>query len=154
MRVEADFWACYEQNPKTGCWLWTRRLKAGYGIVEFRGKRWAAHRLAFTLNCRLRIPDGLLVCHRCDVPACGNPGHLFLGTHTQNMRDMAQKGRAGGCAITPKYGEENPSAKLTWDLVREIRTSTHSKRAMSRHYGVSLSQIKRICRGERWKESA
>lgn len=78
-----------EYDTNGGCWLWP--VKSGYGV--FKGKR--AHRLSYEAFVG-PIPDGLFVCHKCDVPACCNPDHLFVGTALDNSRDMVAKGRAGG----------------------------------------------------------
>jgi hypothetical protein len=51
-----------------------------------------AHRVSWVLH-RGEIPDGALVLHKCDVPICVNPDHLFLGTQSTNLKDMAAKGR-------------------------------------------------------------
>lgn len=83
-------------EPNTGCLLWEGyRNRDGYGQVRNSGKIWLAHRYAWT-QARGVIPPGLLVLHRCDTPSCVNVDHLFLGTHTDNMRDMASKSRSGG----------------------------------------------------------
>lgn len=80
-------------EPNTGCWLWLGGTqKAGYGFFKYAGEV-TAHRSAWRLY-RGDIPYGLHVLHRCDVRQCVNPEHLFLGTQSDNMKDMAAKGRA------------------------------------------------------------
>lgn len=64
----------------------------GYGVVCFGGVTMRAHRLSFEVH-HGQIPDGMLVCHRCDNPPCINPEHLWLGTHYSNLQDMIQKKR-------------------------------------------------------------
>jgi hypothetical protein len=77
-----------------GCWLWQgdRSTRDGYGRMSANGRLQLVHRLSYTTFVG-SVPAGLSVLHRCDVPACCNPEHLFAGTHADNMRDMLAKGR-------------------------------------------------------------
>lgn len=88
------FWRKVHVGVPEICWVWhAYRHRQGYGMVGFDGKLYLAHRVAWAL-CNGSIPAEIMVCHTCDNPPCCNPKHLFLGTHTDNMRDMQQKDRA------------------------------------------------------------
>lgn len=85
-----------DKNAPGGCWLFTGAKNTyGYGTMNFRGRQDVAHRIAWILY-RGEIPAGLWVLHKCDVRACCNPEHLFLGDATANNHDMVQKGRHRG----------------------------------------------------------
>ena len=94
------------------CWLWLKhKTTSRYG--GFRNLR--ANRASYIIH-NGPIPDGMYVCHTCDIPHCVNPSHLFLGTQFDNMRDMVAKGRN----VNLK-GEAHGRAKVTEDDVRDIR---------------------------------
>ena len=82
-----------QRIPESGCWIWMGYLnKWGYGRLRRNGNKILAHRAAYEEYKQL-IPNGLLACHTCDTPSCVNPDHIFIGTHADNMRDAANKGR-------------------------------------------------------------
>lgn len=94
-------------DPNTGCWNWTasRLLRGGYGQLSLRpGVNVPAHRFSWE-QLNGPVPDGMIVRHTCDNPGCVNPDHLELGTHADNMADMAQRGRrlgrSTGSALPP-----------------------------------------------------
>lgn len=73
-------------EPNTGCWLWTRALSRGYGVLfdsttrQTRG----AHRVSWEAH-RGPIPPGLVIDHKCRVRACINPDHMRVITHVENV---------------------------------------------------------------------
>jgi hypothetical protein len=100
-----------------GCWEWQagRNRPGGYGHFKIDGKKKLVHRLMWEEYNGI-IPNGMRVLHKCDNPPCCNPKHLFLGTQTDNIHDMEDKGRA-----RHPRGEHAGNAKLTAVDVLEIR---------------------------------
>lgn len=83
-------------EPNSGCWLWEGALNGhGYGQITRGGKGYRVPRLAWE-EANGPIPEGMIVCHKCDVRACCNPDHLFLGTAKDNTQDALAKGRLTG----------------------------------------------------------
>ena len=149
MRTAEEFWACVAQDEVDACWEWRRgRLRRGYGWLLWRGRNQVASRVAWEL-ANGSVPPGSWVLHRCDNPPCCNPAHLFLGDRQANVDDMMAKGRHG-----TMRGEAQARAKLTDDMVREIRTahaSGESLRSLTRRFPVSRPVIRGVARGEAWR---
>src|SRR5262245_8278591 len=127
-------------EPNSGCWLWIGALNdKGYGHFHIQSKprrAMYAHRFAWE-QYNGPIPAGLDVCHRCDVPCCVNPEHLFLGTHDDNMADKARKGRCNA-----RRGVACSWSKLTPDLVREIRRGGVTNKAWAERLGMAENAIR------------
>ena len=130
--------------PWTGCWLWTGQLIGGYGIIHDDSrvsKARKAHRISYEIY-NGPIPNGLCVLHRCDVPCCVNPEHLFLGDRIENNRDRHQKGRSG-C----HSGTKNGRAKLAWDKAVKIRLDKRPTCDVAAEFMVCKSTVIRIRNG-------
>lgn len=148
-------------NDITGCWDFnSSNLRGGYGRFWFNGRSHLAHRVSWQLYYGA-VPAGLDVLHTCDNPRCVNPAHLWLGTHSDNMRDCEAKGRRKH-SLSPnhplreyqKHGEGNPNAKLTEKDVLSIRADTRSLRQIARAFGISHKQATNIKRRLAWAHLA
>jgi hypothetical protein len=144
----------YEADPNTGCWLWIGLKRKGYGYFKSGRTKLSAHRASWHVH-RGTIPVGLWVLHKCDMPHCVNPEHLFLGTAGDNNADMMRKGRAR-LHNTGNWqkGSAHRLAKLTEDAVRQIRTRKCSAVEYANIYGVSPSTVEVIMAGYGWSHVA
>ena len=107
-----------------------------------------AHRVSWTAFFG-QIPDGLNVCHHCDVRSCINPDHLFLGTQAENMADMDAKKRR----VTPeKFGKKNPMFGRKHSQVARSKQSAakqdifvgskHPRATVNEHLALAIKQAK------------
>jgi len=142
------FWSKVNKCGVDECWNWIAATskQGGYGVFGGGKTRKKAHRFSFELhNGPIPIGSGyhgMCVIHSCDNPSCVNPKHLFLGTQTDNIKDMFAKNRRPN-----PIGEKNPSAKLKDGEVLAIRKELKNGKTyvfLADKYNVSPSAIGRI----------
>jgi hypothetical protein len=158
LQAPARFWAKVDKSAgPDGCWLYMGFRKwDGYGWLarwqDGKARYITAHRYAWELQNG--PTNGLHVMHKCDNPPCCNPAHLQLGTHQQNMADMAAKGRK-------THGERTRRNKITYELACEIRARFKfyaprktNAQELAAEYGLTDSLIYNVGTGRTWKVNA
>lgn len=129
-------------RAENGCLVWQAALDNwGYGIVRHNGRMRKSHRVAWEL-VNGPIPEDKIVCHTCDNPQCIEVSHLWLGTNKENRDDMVKKGRQ-----RVLYGPDNPSYKLTPELIAEILaecTAGKPKHQIAWDFGLAHSTVYNI----------
>jgi hypothetical protein len=147
------FWSKvnYPGNDQN-CREWTTgKTKKGYGQFWLNRKNVEAHRFAWEFYNGL-IPNGLLVCHKCDNPPCCNPEHLFLGTFLDNNRDTIDKGKF----IPSQVGENHYKTKLNNKIIEKVLLKIQSGEISnisdaSESLGVKYHVFSDILNGKNWK---
>lgn len=142
------FWEMVDVKDDGRCWEWLGSIyRHGYGQFA-SGTEWRyAHRTAYLFEVG-EIPRGLCVLHMCDNRSCVNPGHLFLGTHQDNMDDMVSKGRQSHPVAS---GERNGRAILTRGQVEFIRSIVGQNSVLAGAYGVKPVTITKARNGSNWR---
>jgi hypothetical protein len=120
----------------------------GYGQIGTPGRKLMyTHRVMWIAH-NGEIPPGMVICHKCDNPACCNIDHLFLGTMRDNSQDMSRKGRANRA-----MGTANPRARFNQDEVDAILAAAatgETKTSIAKRFGTQRGTIHRIIRDPWW----
>lgn len=131
------------------CLLWPfARNKQGYGAVRVGGKHYVASRYICEQVRGAPVETGLEAAHGCGNGhlGCVSPLHLRWATRRENIDEALKHGRR-------LFGEKTPQAILTrvnvLEIVRKIERGVTS-RVIAAEFGVSLSAIKGIRRGDNW----
>lgn len=163
------FWAKVNKQGKkakhmdTRCWEWiANKGSKGYGLFWFQGSNRQAHRISWRIKYHGIIPDDKWVLHHCDNKSCVRPDHLYLGNHSDNMKDAYRRGQHGWVKyphLKPQGnkhvpGELHPMSKLTADEVGAIRRlyekKVYNQYQLANIFDISQTQIGRIVRREKW----
>ena len=132
-------------EPNSGCWLWDAAVhRKGYGAFQSGNGLVSAHRFSWE-RVNGPLPVGVHVLHKCDVSACVNPDHLFIGSNADNVKDAIKKGRTA-------KGEKNGQSKLTVSDVLAIRASGESRKEIASKYGICTDNVSAIKRRISWKD--
>jgi len=128
---------CSAPTP-SGCIMWTAYCKPnGYGQFFANGRHIYAHRFSYENHYKIPIPEGAVVCHKCDNPGCVNPEHLFLASQAGNNAD----------AIRKKRNAWSKRPILTQDQRREVYFLIKEcipVREVMKKYGISKSSCYNI----------
>lgn len=116
------------------CWLY-------HGRADKRGPSVEAYE-----HFHGPVRSGLFVLHKCDVSGCINPHHLELGTHTDNMRQMVERGRSKRMYRNPPYMRMGAALRS----LREARGMTRRELGMAARIYPFHGCIALWERGVRW----
>jgi len=137
-----------------GCWIWQASVykdKCGrktYGrfFTKLFPKECKSHRISH-LIFNGPISKDAYICHKCSIPTCNNPDHIYLGNHALNSQDMVDADRQA-------KGEHNGNSRYTKEIVlkaRELRETGMSYAKIGLELNVHKSSIERFIKRKIWK---
>lgn len=141
------FWAKVDKRGPDECWLWTASLRPnGYGQFTWHYPNVVyTHRFSYELHTGID-PKSSMVCHSCDVRACVNPNHLWLGTQADNLADASRKGRL-------RRGEQHSKLFREKDILemRRLYDEGMMQSVIADQFKASRQTINDIVRRKSWR---
>lgn len=159
-------------HPTTGrdlgpCHEWTGSQFSGfnYGRIKFGGLTFHNHTALFNAKIGM-VPEGLVLCHRCNNPSCCNHNHFLLGTQADNRRDAERTGKSIRGSANPSHeypervarGTRHGNSKLPIATVKCIKATYNMHcevrgiiKAIAAELNLNLTTTRLIARGTTWK---
>ena len=153
---DAAFWSKVDKKKDWECWPWLASTnKDRYGQFWIGNTFTGAHRYAWEVTRKCKVPEGKEILHFCDNPTCCNPNHLYAGTQLQNMKDRHERG-----SRIPAYIIANPNLHEgeIW-LIRRLRVVKSkgvrvrykfSESLAAKMFRVHQTTIHHIWASDRW----
>ncbi|WP_386681791.1 hypothetical protein [Loktanella sp. R86503] len=137
----ARFWSKVDVSKSDDqCWNWKASAnRNGYGRMKVKGQSMTASRIAWEIDRNMYLGDRF-ACHHCDNKLCCNPTHIYAGSASDNMRDMAERGLRDATKLTP-------------DMVRDIRKRHdwgERNADIAAYYGVDRALVSKVITGRSW----
>lgn len=143
-------------KTQNGCWIWNGpKLTDGYGNCGHGFPSQRSHRASYILF-KGKIIDKMWVLHKCHIPLCINPDHLYLGDVKQNVKDCIEAGTFPNGPNPKKacQGIANGRAIICPSIVNKMRklySNPYSYGQLAKLFNISKRQVMRIIKGESWK---
>lgn len=137
-----------------GCLIWTGAVsRNGYGKFYLSDGSQESHVVAWRMsNGGVNVPEGMLVMHSCECRLCVAPGHLVVGTQSQNTTHANRNRRL---ANFRRHGSDVVSSVLTEDQVIQIRSKfvpgKYSYTRIAAEMNLNRHTVRSVCIGKTWK---
>lgn len=144
----------------TPCLIWNGKDQVdGYGRIYYRDRKLMINRVSIMIDqCIGTFPEenanGEMheACHKCNIPLCIEPTHLYIGTKVDNGADRSKNGLQNGennhgATITQEQAKAIKLSKLKKD---DIEYETQQQRAEK--FNVPISLINSIDQGSAWAD--
>jgi hypothetical protein len=127
------------------CWNWTGVVdRHGYGKLGYNNKAVIAHRQVYLWKYKVTLTSKQYILHNCDNRLCCNWHHLYIGDHTQNMRDRDVRNRSS------KGHEHKLYASQVYQIRRLYYSGGWFMRELCNIFPVKYSVIQRIIKHHDW----
>lgn len=129
------------------------RMRGGYLKMNFYDDGVVHSRLVHRVVMAAFVGPSKMQVNHIDGDKTNNKlSNLEYVTQSENIKHGFRTG------LYTNMGEQNPSAKLNWDKVDEIRLlaqlKTYTHKQIAEKFGVGQTAITNIVRGQKWKEES